>query len=211
MRVEPLGDQCFLLRDLDSPAFVLADELNRMSVPWFVEAAPAFETVGLYVRGEVDWAWVHEVAQGCPSEGSPGRLHEIPVCYELGRDLSEIAALTSLDEDEVVTLHTSVAYSCRAIGFSPGFPYLGDLPPPLQGVPRLAEPRLRTEPGSVALTGLCTGIYPQETPGGWRILGETPLVIADPDRGFFPICAGDRVQFRRIGMEEFEMRLGEHL
>jgi inhibitor of KinA len=98
-----------------------------------------------------------------------------------------------------------------AIGFCPGFPYLGYLPAELTGVPRLESPRLRVEPGSVGLTGRQTGLYPLARPGGWNLIGRTPLTIVDVEQDFFPIHVGDQVQFVRIDAREFDARFGERL
>jgi inhibitor of KinA len=129
----------------------------------------------------------------------------------MGPDLARVAERTGLTADEVVRLHTGAEYTVYAIGFCPGFPYLGYLPGQLCGVPRLATPRLRVEPGSVGLTGRQTGVYPLERPGGWNLVGRTPLVLVDVAEGYFPIRSGDRVRFERIDRAEFERRRGERL
>src|SRR5438477_375224 len=98
-----------------------------------------------------------------------------------------------------------------AVGFVPGFPYLGYLPPELCGVPRLATPRVRVEPGSVGVTGRQTAIYPRPSPGGWNLIGRTPLVIVDVAAGFFPLRVGDRVRFARIDDRRFRELEGERL
>ena len=98
--------------------------------------------------------------------------------------------------DDVIRLHTGTEYTVYAIGFAPGFPYLGYLPAELCGVPRLASPRLQVEPGSVGLTGRQTGIYPLPTPGGWHLIGRSSVKLFLPDSD--PPClfrAGDRVKF----------------
>ena len=95
-------------------------------------------------------------------------------------DLERVAEHLRLTVAEVIALHSSCDYTVHAIGFAPGFPYLGYLPPPLCGVPRLPAPRLRVEPGSIGLTGRQTGIYPLARPGGWNLIGRTPLVLVEP-------------------------------
>src|SRR5205807_9781511 len=112
------------------------------------------------------------------SEGLPEvRSHRIPCCYELQMDLTRVAEATHLSDDEVIRLHCETEYTVYAIGFCPGFPYLGYLPPSLSGVPRLPAPRLRVEAGSVGLTGRQTGIYTEARPGGWNLIGRTPLEL----------------------------------
>ena len=136
---------------------------------------------------------------------------ELPCCYELQLDLDRVAEHTGLERDAVIALHTATEYTVYAIGFCPGFPYLGYLPPGLAGVPRLPAPRLRVAPGSVGLTGRQTGVYPLERPGGWNLIGRTPLVLADPAAGYFSLRVGDRVRFVRIDEAEFRRRAGERL
>ena len=134
------------------------------------------------------------------------RSIEIPVCYapELGIDLDAVAAHHGLTTDEVVRLHTASAYRVRFLGFSPGFPYLSGLPPQL-ATPRLDTPRTHVPAGSVAIGGAQTGVYPLATPGGWRIIGRTPLRLFDADRSPAALLQmGDRVVFRSISRAEFD-------
>jgi inhibitor of KinA len=129
----------------------------------------------------------------------------------MGLDFEAIQTHTGLDRDAVIALHGSAAFTVYAIGFCPGFPYLGYLPAELTGVPRLASPRLRVEPGSVGLTGRQTGIYTEARPGGWNIIGRTPLQLVDVKDGYFPLRTGDQVQFRRIDEREYAKLKGERL
>jgi len=134
------------------------------------------------------------------------RTITLPVCYEkpYAPDLPELAASADLSIDDAIHLHTSAEYTVRFLGFSPGFPYLDGLPEQLHA-PRLATPRPRVIAGSVGIAGARSGIYPQATPGGWRIIGATPLSIFDacnePPALLNP---GDRVQFRAISRDEFD-------
>ncbi len=154
-----------------------------------------------------------ELAKAQPAHAgrSPERTFRIPVCYEFALDLPRVCEHTRLTPDEVIRLHTASSFTVYAIGFVPGFPYLGYLPSELCGVPRLASPRLRVEPGSVGLTGRQTGIYPLARPGGWNILGRTPLTIVDVADGFFPLSVGDTVQFERIDEKSYRELDGERL
>ena len=113
--------------------------------------------------------------------------------------------------DTVIRLHTEMIYTVYAIGFCPGFPYLGYLPSPLCGVPRLTTPRTRVEAGSVGLTGRQTGVYPEERPGGWNLIGRTPLTLVDVAAGYFPLRTGDRVRFTRVDEAEFRRLSGQRL
>jgi inhibitor of KinA len=135
----------------------------------------------------------------------------IPVCYEFAPDLSRVCEHTHLSPDEVIRLHTATEFTVYAVGFVPGFPYMGYLPPELCGVGRLSSPRVRVEPGSVAITGRQTAIYPQASPGGWNLIGRTPIVIVDVKDGFFPLRVGDRVRFARIDETRYRELEGERL
>lgn len=121
---------------------------------------------------------------------------EIPVRYggAQGPDLQEIALMTGMTEDTVVQLHTDTIYTVYMIGFLPGFPYLGLLNAALE-LPRRAAPRLKVPPGSVAIAGRQTGIYPQSSPGGWRLIGQTEVHLFDPGKNPPALLApGDRVK-----------------
>jgi inhibitor of KinA len=134
------------------------------------------------------------------------RLLEIPVCYggALGPDLDEVAELHEITPKRVIELHTSTDYLVYFLGFVPGFAYLGELPETLV-TPRLATPRRKVPPGSVGIAGNQTGVYPCETPGGWRLLGRTPLAMIQPDRENLSLLSiGDRVRFKAISREQFD-------
>lgn len=134
-----------------------------------------------------------------------GKEHLIPVCYDpsYGPDLDTLAAYQGLGREEVIRLHTSQAYYVFMVGFSPGFPYLGILPDELD-TPRKASPALSVPAGSVGIAGKQTGIYPFNTPGGWNIIGRTPMKlfnISDANPCF--LKAGDTVRFTRIDRQTF--------
>ncbi len=141
-----------------------------------------------------------------PARLHPGRLVEIPVAYggTYGPDLAGVAAETGLKDSDVIALHAGQEYRVYMLGFAPGFPYMGILPPPLR-VPRLASPRTRVPSRTVAIAGQQTGIYPTNSPGGWRLIGRTPLRIYDPARSApFHLEAGDRVRFTPISPADYE-------
>jgi len=132
-------------------------------------------------------------------------LVEIPVCYggEFGPDLEDVARMHGISAEETVRLHTSATYRVYFLGFVPGFAYLGELPDAL-ATPRHPTPRRKVPPGSVGIAGKQTGVYPCETPGGWRLLGRTPLGMFRPDRQDFSLLSiGDRVHFKAISREEY--------
>ena len=130
---------------------------------------------------------------------------EIPVCYggEFGPDLEEVAALHKISAAKVIELHSSTVYRVYFLGFVPGFAYLGELPRELV-TPRLGTPRKRVPPGSVAIAGHQAGVYPFATPGGWRLLGRTPVRMFQADReGLSLVAIGDRVRFAPISATRF--------
>ena len=139
------------------------------------------------------------------SSAAPRRVVEIPVCYggKYGEDLDDVAAHTGLSAEEVVRLHSSRDYLIYMLGFLPGFAYLGGMEPKL-ATPRLKAPRTKIPTGSVAIGGEQTGIYPMSSPGGWRLIGTTPVKAYDPMREE-PILyrAGDYIRFVPISEEKF--------
>jgi inhibitor of KinA len=139
------------------------------------------------------------------TESAPGRLVEIPVLYEgcVGPDLAEVAAIHGISVDEVVSMHTAPEYEVDFLGFSPGFAYLSGLDERL-ATPRLDSPRTRVPAGSVAIGGSQTGVYPQSTPGGWRIIGRTPVRMFEASRAEPSVLRmGDRVRFVPIDAARF--------
>lgn len=135
-----------------------------------------------------------------------GNIVDIPVCYEgeFGPDLSDVAAHAHLSEDEVVRIHAGGDYQVAFLGFTAGFAYLSGMPEALS-MPRLATPRRAVAAGSVGIAGGQTGIYPTETPGGWRLIGRTPLRMFDPKAGQpTRVVPGDRVRFVSINSTEYE-------
>lgn len=150
-----------------------------------------------------------ELDQLLPFDDPPARSIEIPVCYkqEFGPDLEAVAAHTGLTVDEVVRVHSSATYRVYFLGFAPGFPYLGGMPSQIS-TPRLSSPRKQVPAGSVAIGGNQTGIYPGPSPGGWRIIGRSPLKFFDVDAN--PpsyLLMGDLVTFKPITSTQFEQML----
>ncbi len=134
----------------------------------------------------------------------------IPVCYDeaLALDLEEVKQHTKLSHQEIVQLHTSIAYPVYMIGFTPGFPYLGGLDTKLH-TPRKSSPRLATPKGSVGLANNQTGIYPSASPGGWQIIGQTPISIFRPTQQPM-INIGDTIRFEAISIERFNKLKNEN-
>ena len=212
-----LGDDAVLVDcSDDADAAALAQLIRRDAPAWIVDLVCSYRSVAIFFDPErVTWASVAEYLQSPQTDESLSenarRLHQIPCCYERQLDMVRVTSHAGISIDEVIHLHTCQDFTIYAIGFCPGFPYLGYLPTQLSGVPRLDRPRLVVEPGSVALTGHQTGIYPLARPGGWNIIGQTPLILADPEDEFFPLQVGDRIRFVRITESEFRSLHGERL
>lgn len=222
---EPLGEVTLLIhfgshidRVINARVLGAAAMLRAAELPGVVDIVPAFATLAL-VYAPAAWgdaegspwqqlaAAAHAVFTTPPAYATePATTIEIPVCYGAtkGPDLEAVARHCALTQDEVIARHSTTEYRVAMLGFAPGFAYLLGLDPDLR-VPRRANPRMRVPPGSVAIGGAQTGIYPSELPGGWQLLGRTPLRLFDPQRN--PACLlapGDQVRFRAIDDAEFD-------
>ena len=207
--------------------------LQDAAIPGVIELAPAYTTVAVFFDPTVvanagpkpdealDWLTERVRAAVDPhmrggrvrAAASPVRLVEIPVCYdpEFAFDLENVAHHAQISLREVVDLHSAAEYRVSCIGFVPGFPFLAGLPRKL-ATPRRATPRTEIPAGSVGIGGAQTGIYPLRSPGGWNLIGRTPLRLFDPEKS--PpafLRTGDRVRFRAITREEFETFPGQSL
>jgi inhibitor of KinA len=233
MQITPLGDSALLIRlrpDSETGANETLAEvleakqrLQAAGISGVIELATAYTTVALFFdpiraveRGApVDsiFDWLTQKIKDVLTDQSPRKLAlphrdliEIPVCYvaDLALDLEEVARHAQLTADEVVRRHSATEYRVQCVGFTPGFPFLSGLPAELS-TPRRASPRSKVPAGSVAIGGAQTGIYPLRSPGGWNIIGRTPLALFDVRRDP-PVLlqAGDRVRFRPISREEFD-------
>ena len=215
MRIEPLGDAAFIVRGLGSgPAFPFVEVVQRLGLAGVQEVVASYDTLGVYVDPDqfsLSAFTARLESLAVSAHGGVGKLHEVPVCYELGEDLETCCDELSLTEPQFVGLHSGREYLCYAVGFAPGFPYLGHLPQEISGLSRLPAPRLMVPAGAVGVTGDQTGIYPGGRPGGWRIVGATPLEIVSLEDAYFPIKAGDRVVFSPVALAEYESRKGERL
>ncbi len=217
MRIEPLGDSAVLVRlgeAIDERALRLVlsacARLEAEPIAGVREVVPAFNTLAVHydparVGDAEPYATVVSLLERRLTELEamplpPARLVEIPVVYggAAGPDLSVVAAHAGMSPDDVARTHAAGKYLVHMIGFAPGFPYLGGLDPRL-ACPRRATPRTAVPAGSVGIGGRQTGIYPLASPGGWQIIGRTPLVLFDPAREPPALLRpGDRVRFRAI-------------
>lgn len=207
MRCIPLSDSAILLQLGDQPDPLANHQVHRLSAalsaashPGILEMVPGYASLVVHYdpllltqTQVINWLSDHHAAA---REGAarPPRRVEVPVRYD-GPDLPDVAALLGLSLQDVIRQHSDVEYTVYMMGFSPGFAYLGVLSFALP-VPRLATPRTRVPAGSVAVAGTQTGIYPVDSPGGWRILGHTNLRPFDLRREPpFLLAPGDRVRF----------------
>jgi inhibitor of KinA len=217
--IQPLGDSAalvYLANEAEALAFAARARDCRAS--WLVDVVQAYTSVAVYFDLEqTDFTTVNqrisELTEGLQNSDPlpPSAERVIPCCYELALDLERVIDATGVKAEEIIRLHTATGYTVYAIGFCPGFPYLGYLPPALCGVPRLPSPRLQVPAGSVGLTGRQTGIYPEARPGGWNIIGRTPLELVNVADGYFPLRTGDRVRFERIDEVDFRRLAGKRL
>lgn len=216
-RIVPAGDQAYLIRFGDAISEALHTRviaalasLDRSRPPWVVDVTPSYSALLVSydpaIAGPDDVVrWIE--ARLAEAEGPvvEARRVTIPVWYapDVGLDLLALASELDLSSDEIVALHSGAEYLVFMLGFKPGFPYMGTLPERL-AAPRLETPRTAVPAGSVAIAGRQTGIYPVRSPGGWRILGRTPLHLFDPHREQpFLLRAGDRVRFEPIDRTGF--------
>ena len=200
--------------------------LCEAAIPGVVELASVYTSVAVFFDPIVvakasgrpdeifDWltTQIREVVNGARGRRraraarSDMRLVEIPVCYapEFAADLDDVARHAELSTKEVVDLHSTAEYRVACIGFVPGFSFLAGLPKKL-ATPRRDTPRKEIPPGSVGIGGGQTGIYPLRSPGGWNLIGRTPLKLFDPTKNPPALLrAGDRVRFRAITREDFD-------
>jgi KipI family sensor histidine kinase inhibitor len=177
--------------------------LQRHPIKGVLEMVPAYRSLMIVFDPlTVSLGAIKEQIQAMHASADPSdlpqpRTIEVPVLYggEEGPDLEWVARYHGVTPEEVIRLHTGTVYQVYMIGFSPGFPYMGELPEGLD-TPRRATPRVKVPQGSVAIAQKQTGIYPVSSPGGWQILGRTPLRLFDPRRWPpTPLQMGDRVRF----------------
>ena len=181
--------------------------------PAIIEAVPAYTTVLVHYRPEVRSfaemkAFLTDLATKTVAGGSAEserRILVVPVCYGLhfGPDLWEMEEKLGLSRQEIIDIHSSRDYRIYMMGFLPGFVYLGGMDERI-AYPRLKKPRLRIDAGAVGIAGGQTGIYPSVSPGGWRIIGNTPIRLFDPAKDpAVPVSAGDAIRFRPISVDEW--------
>jgi inhibitor of KinA len=219
LRIIPAGDAALVVElparidpAINTRLVTMAERLRRRCGAAVLDAVVGYCTLTVYFDPLlIDASWLEaelwDVAgDEVASSDADGASVDVPVCYggELGPDLASVAAAIGGSEEEVVALHCAPEYRVYVVGFVPGFAYMGMVEPRL-ALPRRSTPRTRVPRGSVAIAAGQTGIYPIETPGGWHILGRTPVLPFDETRAqpvlFRP---GDRVRFHPIARAEFD-------
>ncbi len=218
VRFLPAGDRGLVVEfenvlslEVNARVRTLGLALESARLPGLVEVVPTYRSLGVQfdplatscatLREQIE----EVLARMNPADLPVPRRVELPTVYggEYGPDLPFVAAHAGLGEAEVIRLHSQATYHVYMIGFSAGFAYLGGLPERLH-TPRLPTPRTRTPKGSVAIGGSQTGAYPADTPGGWRIIGRTPVELFDPLRDPpTPMVPGDQVRFVPIDEVEY--------
>jgi len=209
----PMGDRSLLVEigekisaDVNRRVQELMLRLQQANLPGVCELAPSYRSLlvvfdPLTIAPEKLKAAITDVAaRPGGSELPQAKLITVPVFYggDYGPDLEWVAGHLGISTEEVIRLHTETVYRVYMIGFTPGYPYMGELPAAL-AVPRRSTPRTRVPKGSVGMAQRQTGIYPVESPGGWQIIGWTPIELFDPKRQMPSLLEmGDRVKFESV-------------
>jgi KipI family sensor histidine kinase inhibitor len=203
-------------RSVSARVLALARRLQAEAIPGVVEVVPTFRSLMVHYeplvlpQAELKRR-LGPLIEGLTAEERAGRQWRIPACYdpEVGPDLREVADRTGLSVAQVVERHSATPFHVYMMGFLPGFPYMGDLPPELE-LPRRENPRVRVPPGSIAIAMAMTSIYTLESPGGWHLLGRTPAPLWDLRRAQPALlAAGDKVVFAPVSLREHEAILAQ--
>jgi inhibitor of KinA len=238
-RIFPLGDSAITLdfgnvidEKINEQVIAIFYWLQQDPLPGMMDVVPAYSSLTIYydvfqlkkwipakgTTGEWMTGQIEKKLQSfVPGDNLPSRSIKIPVCYEqeFALDIGDIAAIKNISIEQLVEIHTSVLYKVYMLGFLPGFAYMGEIDKQIEMTRRI-EPRQRVEAGSVGIAGRQTGIYPLASPGGWQIIGRTPVKLFEaslvsPGAGKEvyenSICLlhpGDQVQFYSISKDEFE-------
>jgi inhibitor of KinA len=218
-RLVRLGEETWLVEFeprldpiVNNQVLAIAEALERARPEGVFDIVPACASLAVHADADiVDEAaltsLLETLLRDTPSTTSMSRTHDIPVCYEpsFGLDLDEVSRATKCRVDDVVARHSGAEYRVFMLGFLPGFAYLGIVDESI-AVPRRATPRQMVPAGSVGIAGRQTGIYPIESPGGWQIVGRTPVRLFDPAGDSRPVLRpGDRVRFVPIDADRFSL------
>ena len=217
-RVLDAGDSCLVAefgttvdRALNAKVQALKSALARDCLEGLVELVPTYRSLAVYydpliLRRDLLKARIETFCENLDASGSEaGRVVTIPVCYggDFGPDLENVCTHAGLSKEEVIARHTGRDTYCFMLGFTPGFAYLGGMDESL-ATPRLENPRTVSPAGSVGIAGKQTGIYPIDSPGGWQLIGRTPLSVFDPLRNPPTLVeAGGWVRFEAVGEADY--------
>ena len=198
--------------DINKKIRKMMDDIKKENIDGIVELVPTYCSLLInYDVLKIDYNTLVEKLKTFlnnnleTAEGEEVTQIEIPTLYndEVGPDLSYVAEHNKLSKEEVIKIHTGTDYLVYMLGFMPGFTYLGGMSEKI-ATPRLESPRLQIYPGSVGIAGKQTGMYPSMSPGGWRIIGRTPLKLYNPDSDTpVYISSGDYVRYVSISEEEY--------
>jgi len=218
-RIVPAGESVLVIEFeeridplVNATTIACAEAMQAASLAGVRDVVPTYRSVAVYfdpLRTDTDALlerMTHEAETAGPGALAVREPLRIPVCYgeDLGPDLPHVAAFAKTTADDVVQMHAGATYRVFMLGFVPGFAYLGMADSRI-AMPRRSTPRVRVPAGSVGIAGVQTGIYPAETPGGWQLIGQTPMRPFDSARDDpFLMKAGDAVQFYPIDRAEFD-------
>ena len=202
--------------DINKKVRTLCTYLDEKPFNGMIEYVPAFTSISIIynpldMNSESPYEVVKTILDNIISKldfslADEEHIVEIPVCYggEFGQDIEQVAKINNITVDEVIKIHSEGKYLVYMIGFAPGFPYLGGMSEKI-AAPRRESPRTAIPEGSVGIAGMQTGVYPIETPGGWQLIGKTPLKMFDLNRNPKSLLkAGDIAKFYPISYEEYE-------
>lgn len=213
-KISLLGEKTLLLQpDLEGEVLhlihALAHALEGSNLEGVTDIIPAYESIAIVFEKalanvEADLNHIEKAIEHADEINIEPSHSKIPVCYELGLDWLEVETHTSLTKKEIIAKHTSQVYTLAMMGFLPGFIYLSGLHESIV-CPRKENPRTKIPAGSVGIGGSQTGIYSRESPGGWQIIGRTPVSFFNVDKAPpVPLNPGDTISFYAISNQEFE-------
>ncbi|MHC1704809.1 MAG: 5-oxoprolinase subunit PxpB [Tenuifilaceae bacterium] len=217
-RYIPSGDSAFIIKagneisiDINRTIRKLLIRIEQEKMEGIIDFIPSYnELMVCYNPTIIGYRKLLDTLRSIDKEIESIELPEssiihVPVFYggDFGPDLHEVADFNSISEDEVIRIHTLTKYLVYMLGFTPGFCYLGGMDERI-ATPRKQSPRIKIPAGAVGIADKQTGIYPIESPGGWQIIGQTPLKLFDPNRKpEFLIQSGDYIQFKSVSINEF--------